>query len=197
MCDVPVLYATTEGHTRRIAEHLAHHMRQHGLDSRPIPLASSAAANIAWERVRGAVVGASLHATKHQKVAREFVRRHRRHLSAVPSVFVSVSLAAASKSKEQAQAAQGIADSFCAETGWQPYRIASVAGCLAYTKYNWFVRLFMRHIARKEGASTDTTRDHDYTDWRGIERLADELAHQIHAGANPAASEEPVARAAS
>ena len=33
MCEVPVLYATTEGQTRRIAERLAHHLRERGLDS--------------------------------------------------------------------------------------------------------------------------------------------------------------------
>ena len=68
---------------------------------------------------------------------------------------------------------------FTADTGWTPARIATVAGRLAYTQYNWLVRLMMRRIARKEGGATDTSRDHEYTDWAQVERLADQLAYEV------------------
>jgi menaquinone-dependent protoporphyrinogen oxidase len=136
MCNVPVFYATTEGHTRRIAEYLAHQMRQHGLDSQAIALTSPEAAHTEWDRVRGAVLAASIHIGKHQPEAVQFAHRHPRELSAVPSVFVSVSLAAASKNPAEVQAAHRLGDTFCAAAGWRPSEIASVAGCLAYTKYN-------------------------------------------------------------
>jgi menaquinone-dependent protoporphyrinogen oxidase len=34
----------------------------------------------------------------------------------------------------------------------------------------------MRIIARRGGATTDTSRDHEYTDWQALDRFADELA---------------------
>ena len=58
-------------------------------------------------------------------------------------------------------------------------RAASLAGCLASTKYNWLVRPFPRRIARKEGASTDVTRDHVSTNWQHVEELADALASAV------------------
>lgn len=176
MCDVPVFYATSEGQTRRIAERIADRVRAHGLDSRAIAILSDEAARVDWTRVRGACIGASLHMGKHQKEAIAFARRHREALDMVPSLFVSVSLAAASTHANEVQEAQKIAEQFATHTGWQPSQVASVAGRLAYTQYNWLERFMMRRIARKEGGSGDTSRDHEYTDWAAVERYADQLA---------------------
>ena len=37
----------------------------------------------------------------------------------------------------------------------------------------------MRRIARKEGASTDMTRDHEFTDWAGVVRFSEEIAAKV------------------
>jgi menaquinone-dependent protoporphyrinogen oxidase len=31
----------------------------------------------------------------------------------------------------------------------------------------------MKQISKKEGGSTDTSRDHEYTDWKSVERFAE------------------------
>jgi menaquinone-dependent protoporphyrinogen oxidase len=180
MCEVPVFFATTEGQTRRIAERIAARLCERGLESRAIAIASDAARQMDWSRVRGAMVGASLHLRKHQPEAVEFARVHQRELSSIPSVFFSVSLAAASKNADSVDAARRLAEKFVVDTGWRPLRISSLAGRLAYTQYSWWMRLIMRHIARKEGGSLDTSRDHEYTNWASVEHLADSLASQIH-----------------
>ena len=179
MCEVPVFYATSEGQTRRIAERIAARMRRHGLDSRAIAIVSDEAADFEWRAVRGAAVGASIHMQKHQREALAFARVHRLELSAVPSVFFSVSLAAVSKRPHEVEAARKIAERFATDTGWEPWRVVSVAGRLAYTQYNWLVRMLMRRIAKAEGASTDTSQDHEYTDWLALDGLADGLATRI------------------
>ncbi len=179
MCEVPVFYATTEGHTRRIAERMAEQIRKHGLDSRAVAIISEEASHLDWRKVRGVVIGASLHIQKHQSEAIAFARVHRKNLSAVPSLFFSVSLSAASKNAQEIAAAQRIAESFATNTGWLPTRTVSLAGRLAYTQYNWLLRRMMRRIAVKEGASADMTRDHEYTDWAEVEEVADALAYAI------------------
>jgi menaquinone-dependent protoporphyrinogen oxidase len=179
MCEVPIFYATSEGQTRRIAERIAAELGKHGLDSRAIPIISDESARMDWSRVRGAVIGASIHLGKHQPEARAFARVHHVALSSVPSLFVSVSMAAASKDPDEVEAVRQIAVQFTAATGWTPTHVASIAGRLAYTQYNWFVRLMMRRIARQHSAATDTSRDHEYTDWQEVERLADELAYDV------------------
>ena len=179
MCEVPVFYATTEGHTRRIAEHLAEEIRKRGLDSRAVAIISEEASHIDWARVRGAALGASLHLQKHQAEAVAFARVHHAALSTLPSLFFSVSLSAGSRRPESVAAARQIAERFAADTEWRPSRVASVAGRLAYRQYNWLLRVVMRHIALKEGGSGDTSRDHDYTDWGQVNRLAEELVSNV------------------
>ena len=108
-----------------------------------------------------------------------------------------MSLAAPSKRPESVEAAQQLANKFAADTGWHPSQIAAVTGGLAHTQYNWFLRWFMRRIASKEGGSTDTTRDHDCTDWTQVERLANELAYKIRRCEIFPRGEDLFARAAS
>lgn len=179
MCEVPIFYATTEGQTRRVAERMAARIRTHGLSAEAIAIIPGLRAAVDWSQVRGVAVGASVHVRGHQREAIAFARHEHVQLSMVPSLFFSVCLAAASKNPGEVDAAQRIAESFATKTGWKPTRVATVAGRLAYTQYNWLIRRVMRRIAIKEGGSADMTRDHEYTDWAQVDRLADELAYEV------------------
>ena len=180
-CEVPVLFASTEGQTALIAIRLAAVLHEHGLDSEAIDVSTSEAEAIDWSRVKGVLVGASLHMGRHQKSAARFVHAHVAELNALPSAFFSVSLSAASKNPEEVAEAARIAHAFPAEHGWKPSRILSVAGRLAYREYNFLVRFLIKRIAKKEGGPTDTSRDHELTDWDAVDHLGHEMAAMIHA----------------
>jgi menaquinone-dependent protoporphyrinogen oxidase len=179
MCDIPIFYATTEGQTRRIADRLALLLRGRGFSSAVIDVASPEANTIDWEHVRGAFLGASLHGGKHQASAVAFASAHAADLNACPSTFFSVSLSAASTHAKELQAARNIAEAFATKTRWHPRRIACIPGRLAYTQYGFFKRLLMKMIAKREHASTDTSRDHEYTDWGAVEQLAREMVDVV------------------
>jgi menaquinone-dependent protoporphyrinogen oxidase len=185
-CEVPVFFATSEGQTRRIATRIAAVLHDLGIDSRAIDMADVNPAHIDWTQVRGAFVGASIHVGKHQKTADRFVRAHTAELNHVPSAFFSVSLAAASKNQAEVDAAMKIAKAFPADRGWTPWTIASLAGRLAYREYGFFIRWVIKQIARKEGGPTDTSRDHELTNWEQVDALAREMARRIHAQAEVA-----------
>jgi menaquinone-dependent protoporphyrinogen oxidase len=180
MCAVPIFYATTEGQTRAIAERMATMLHDRGITSEAIDVRSAAMKDVDWARVRAAVVGASVHGGRHQQEIEQFIRVNRNQLAASPSVFISVSLRAASPKPADLDAALHVAESLAKETDWQPRQIVCVAGRLAYRKYGFLMRLVMRHLARKGGLSTDTSRDHEYTDWTQIARLVDDLAMIAH-----------------
>ena len=188
MMDVPVFYATTEGHTRRVAECLATVLREHGLDSRAIALTSPEADDVNLEATRAVILAASVHGGEHQPVARAFARRHAAVLSARPSIFVSVSLSIHSTRDGEVAKARRIAHAFPAGAGWTPITVACVAGRLAYTQYGFLKRWVMRRIARQNGGPTDTSRDYDYTDWDAVRALAQDLARRVL----PARRPEPV-----
>src|ERR1700741_3493130 len=101
ICEVPVFFATSEGQTRRIATRIASVLHDLGIESSAIDVAGREASDIDWTHVRGVLVGASLHAGKHQKVAERFVKAHALDLTSVPSAFFSVSLSAASKNARE------------------------------------------------------------------------------------------------
>jgi menaquinone-dependent protoporphyrinogen oxidase len=179
--DIPVFYATTEGQTRRIAERLVALFRDRGFTSRAIDVASPDANYVDWRRARAALVGASLHAHRHQRSARTFVDEHAPELNVRPSVFFSVSLAAASDSAEERKAATRIACEFAEAAEWHPDEIVCLAGRLAYTRYGSLTRFIMKRIARRHGNQTDTSRDYEFTNWDAVARMADGVMRRIGA----------------
>ena len=170
-CEVPILYATSEGQTRRIAERLAEVLADHGFETRTFDMAGAEAAAIDWTSVQAAIVGASIPMGRHQRAAAHFVHAHAATLNAIPSAFFSVSLSAASSDPKEVAAARSIAREFPLAHGWTPSVIASLAGRLAYTRYGLITRYLMKRIARKEGAPTDTSRDYELTNWEKVEKL--------------------------
>jgi menaquinone-dependent protoporphyrinogen oxidase len=179
MSELPVFFATTDGQTRRIAEAFAAHARSLGIDSHAIDVTSAQARSFSWPRARGVVLAASVHAGAHQREAERFVRQNVVEFNRRPSVFVSVSLSICSKQPHEAQAARAIATTFPVHLGWRAGRVVCVAGRLAYTQYGLLKRYVMRRIARKAGGPTDTSRDHEMTDWNQVRTVASELVDAV------------------
>ena len=183
MKPVLVIYATREGHTRRISEHLgalleAHHRTFELADAAHLPEGFSIA------KYGAAIVSASLHAGKHEPEMAKFVKRHLNELHQVPTVFLSASLSERtvedpdSPAEKRAQAEADVErtiDSFLKETGWHPSNVAAVAGALIYSKYNFVLRFVMKRIARKAGGPVDTSRDYEFTDWTKLDRLIEKF----------------------
>jgi len=44
--------------------------------------------------------------------------------------------------------------------------------------------MLMKHIASKEGGATDTSRDHEYTNWAEVDQFAVEFAREVASDAN-------------
>ena len=169
-----VVFASTHGHTAKIAARLAETMRAQGLDVDLHDVACDREAEPGLYDV--VVVGASLHQERHQHAIAKWVKAHRAALEQRPSVFFSVSLAAAEDSAESRAATQRCIDAFCSQTGWTPARTDSIAGCLQYREYDVFTRSLMRLMMKRMGQPTDASHDYDYTDWDAVDRLGRHIA---------------------
>jgi menaquinone-dependent protoporphyrinogen oxidase len=178
-----IFYATREGHTRRIAEHIAAELRATYVDVDVYDV-NRPTSPIGWSRYIAACVAASVHAGHHEPEMVAFVKRHREDLARLGAVFLSVTLSEAgaedpkAPNERRAQAAadaQRMIDVFIEETGWRPARALPVAGALAYSRYNFIVKFVMKRIARKAGAPTDTSRDYEFTDWAALDRFVREM----------------------
>jgi menaquinone-dependent protoporphyrinogen oxidase len=169
-----VVYATTHGHTGRIAARISAAMREQGVavDLREVAHAADAQPR----HYDVVVVGASLHKGRHQPEISDWVTYRQRALGERPSAFFSVSLSAADDGAESRADAQRCIEEFCEQTGWAPTRAEAVAGCLEYREYDVFTRQLMRLLMRRWGHPTDASHDYDYTDWDAVERLGREFA---------------------
>ena len=169
-----VVYASTHGHTAKIAARLADAMRGEGVDVDVRDVEHAADAYPAsYDLV---VVAASIHKDHHQKAIVEWVAARREALQDARNVFLSVSLAAAEQTDEARATTAHSIDMFCDESGWIPQRTERVAGCLQYREYDVFTRQLMRLLMRHMHHPTDASRDYDYTDWDALDRLGRELA---------------------
>ena len=177
MAHIAILYATREGHTRRIAEHAAEIARAQGF----VPVVRDVAdidEPFALEGFDAALIAASVHGGRHEREMVEFVRRHRVQLERVPAAFLSVSLSettAEDASKPEDARARSQADvqrlleEFYTSSGWRPKYAKPVAGALLYMHYGILLRFVMKRIAKKAGGPTDTSRDYEFTDWVALE----------------------------
>jgi menaquinone-dependent protoporphyrinogen oxidase len=189
---VGVFYATREGQTRRIAEHVAASLRQRGLEATIHDVATQPAAKL--NKYGSAIVAGSVHAGGHEAELIRFVRNNVVDLEQLPSAFLSVTLSEAGAERSDTTPAeharfvadvQKVIDRFFEDTGWHPRYVKPVAGALLYTRYNFLVRLVMKRIARKAGGSTDTSRDHEYTDWIALDQFVSEFAETISDNRTP------------
>ncbi|MEO7456918.1 MAG: flavodoxin domain-containing protein [Gemmatimonadaceae bacterium] len=167
---VLVLYGSTYGHTSFIAQRIADTLSSIGHEA-DIANADHPAAPIGLAAYDAAVIGSSVIGGKHRRSVQRFVAAHHDELNAMPSAFFSVSASAAGQWESQQLDARHMLDTFLLATGWQPRTTATIAGAMSYTKYNPFVRWMMRRISKKAGGPTDTSRDHELTDWTRVSRF--------------------------
>lgn len=187
MSRVLVLYSTSEGQTAKIAGEIAQVLRQSGIwvSIRELDAGVSPPPMQGYDAV---VLGSSVHMGRHGREVTRVVRDHAEWLNCMPTAFFSVSLSAASNDKAMQADARKIMREFCEMTGWRPGLCASFAGALKYTHYGPIKRIVMRQIAAKNGGATDTSRDHDYTDWEQVRRFAANIALLVHSSSPPVAA---------
>ena len=172
---VLVLYGTTYGQTTKIATRIAAILERHGAvvssyDVRAVP------PDVSPEQYDAVVIGASVIRGQHQRAVHEFAGRHYKLLNAMPTAFFSVSGSAASFDGKGRRDARRCADEFLRTTQWRPVMMELIGGAMAYTQYGPLLRWIMKQIAKRNRGPTDTSCDHEMTDWAQVARFADRFA---------------------
>jgi len=187
---IAILYATREGQTRRIAEYLAGAFHARDVPAEIFSVKDTPDPDL--DVYDALIVAASVHVGSYEPEMVRFVKRHRDALMHIPSAFISVSMAQAgledsTRTPKQREAAKRETDTvverFFQKTAWRPRWVKPVAGALLYTKYNFLIRFILKMIAKSSGSSTDTTHDHEYTDWAGLERFSGTVVGELGAPA--------------
>jgi menaquinone-dependent protoporphyrinogen oxidase len=177
--NVLIVYGTTEGQTRKIAEWTAKRIRERG---HHVKLLDSAAleADLDLDSYDAIIIAASVHQECHQEEITNFVIAHRETLGAKPSAFISVSLSAVLEGAELE--AQRYVDHFVSVTGWRPGRALLLGGALRLTEYDYFQEQIVKFIVMKRSGAASTTRDREFTDWHALADFVDGFLEAARTG---------------
>jgi menaquinone-dependent protoporphyrinogen oxidase len=174
MAAVLIVYASTHGHTEKIAARIADAIADAG--GTPTLRRVQQAGELFLADFDAVVAGGSIHTGHHQRELVDWARHHAHSLNAKPSAFFSVCLAVAEESDESRAAARGYLDDMLELTGWTPSKAVTFAGALQYREYDFMTRLAMRLMMQRGGHPTDISRDYDYTDWDAVDRFGRDCA---------------------
>lgn len=190
-----IVYATTEGQTRKIAEQIGEWVRalRHNICILDCALVNEETKVDGFD---GYILAGSLHNQKHQASLARFVRRYRAVLQRSPTAFISVSASAARTDAGSLAAAKQCIDHFIQQTGWTPTVSMPVGGAIKYTQYNFLLRFVMKKISEVNGGPTDTSQDYEFTDWTALQSFVDQfLARYVErkADVGPAPASKAIA----
>jgi len=163
-----IIYGTTEGQTKKISEFIYHELITSGHEAEVIE-ANKVDQDINMYDV--IVIAASMHIGRYQKSVRRFIKNNCHILNKKITAFVSVSLTAASNDATELAYLKSITKRFLEKLNWQPIHTIQVAGALRYSKYNFFKKLLMKQIAKKNTGNADTSKDYEFTDWNQVKEF--------------------------
>mgnify|MGYP005849565877 CR=1 FL=1 len=100
MAKLLIVYGTNEGHTRKVAEHMAEALRKEGHQA-DLLQGIKAPADFSLAGYDAVLVGTSVHMGIHQIAMRQLVKKHREEFQRLPGAYFCVCLTAASKKPEE------------------------------------------------------------------------------------------------
>jgi menaquinone-dependent protoporphyrinogen oxidase len=167
-----IIYGTTEGQTRKIARFMEDVLEDTGHKATIADASDEPPAPDGYDAI---LIGGSIHIHKYQAAVTHYITQHVAALNKMPGAFFSVCLAVASDLVDEHHEAEKIANDFVQQTGWKPLMITQIAGALKYTQYDFLKRLIMKMISKREGRTTDTSQDFEFTDWKAVKEFVQEF----------------------
>lgn len=163
-----IVYATTEGQTRKVARFVFDRLAEAGHSAELIP--ASEAGGLDPSGYDGTIVAGSVHAGRYQKELVAWAKAEAPGLGQVPTLMLSVSLAAAGSDPDDWAGIRACVGRFAEEAGWIPGRVEHVAGAFRFSEYDFFRSWAMRWIAAQKDQSVRPGEDKEYTDWEALDR---------------------------
>ncbi len=165
-----IAYGTTEGQTRKITETIATQVAALGRDVEVFDT-SGLPGGLRPETFDKIIIAGSVHEQRHQNDIELFVLGNLLKLQAKPTMFISVSLAAAFENS--LPDAQSYVDSFVKDVGWQPGEVLLVAGAVRHGQYDYYQEQILEHVVLEDQDLEDPKGDHEFTDWQALAKAVD------------------------
>ena len=175
---VGIIFSTSEGQTRKVAETLGSHLRSMGYAVEVMDVKEAKNAG-SLERFGGILLGAPIHAGSYPKKMRRFIAAHHAALEVRVTGFFSVSLTASEEGEGAQETQRGYVEELMKETLWMPDVVASFAGALPFTRFGFLKKKLMQRITAERGQVLDTERDYEYTNWEDVRAFAELFSYMV------------------
>jgi menaquinone-dependent protoporphyrinogen oxidase len=146
---VLILFSTTEGHTRKLAQFAAAQLTRRGHE---VLVHDAVQPNLPdLTGFDAAFLFASVHVGHYQHSFIEAVRKNHDALNAMPSALVSVSLSATGDNPSDLVGLRDCVERLERNTLWHPGAVHHAAGAMLFSAYGFFTKLAIKFIARRRG----------------------------------------------
>ncbi|MEL6959362.1 MAG: flavodoxin domain-containing protein [Pseudomonadota bacterium] len=165
-------YTTKEGQSRKIARWCADRLAGAGKAIELLSLKD--ASDVDLTRFDGAILIAPVHVGRFPKPLIAFANAQADALNEMPSLFLSVSLAASGHDADDWRGIEKVAVDLSDATGWTPGRTEHVAGAYQPSKYDLLTKFIMKRIIAEKDPGSDLNADREYTDWEALGQTIDD-----------------------
>lgn len=168
-----VVYASVEGHTKKIAEFVEKCVTQTGQTVRLIDTGGNDL-HVDLDNFKRVILAAPVHRLRHPTSFEKFVKSHHQVLSDRLTLFLSVSLCAGFP--HGVPEARSYVEDFTRRTGFTPTRELLVGGALQFNKYQEDEAWIVRFITRGLYPGGSVGEDRELTNWDEIEEAVSDFA---------------------
>ena len=166
-----ILFSSTDGHTKIIAETIARHLSENYCadivriaDSQTFPL----------DHYDLIIIGASIRYGKFKPELYSFIDQHISLLDSKKSAFFGVN-AVARKPAKNTPETNPYMQKFLKKTSWIPETQGVFGGKIDYPKYQFIDKYMIRFIMWITNGPTDISQSFEFTNWNDVEAFARKL----------------------
>lgn len=178
MENILIVYSSFHKHTENICLYIARELSQEGYQVKVYDV-EAIPQNLFLNHYDGLIVGAPVRMRQFSAHLKQWVRNSLPYFHNKPTAFFSVCLGILQEDAQVQAEENGILENFLKKSLWEPEVKAIFAGGLAYSKYNFFLKLLMWVIARKAGHRTNIFHDENYTDWNQVKKFVERFVQEM------------------
>ena len=167
-----IIYSTTDGHTKKICEHIIDQIKD--LQETTLMTISDTPQE-ELTKYDNIIVGASIRYGKHKKEVHEFIMKNRNAINSKNNYFFSVN-AVARKDNKNTPETNPYVIKFLKQTAWNPTFTGVFGGKVDYPKYRFFDKHIIRFIMWLTNGPTDITKSYEFTDWNSVTTFSKKIA---------------------
>jgi len=178
MTAILIAFASREGQTRRICQHIAQRIEAQGNEAHLVDLTAGAPEPPIPEH-SGVIIAGSVHRGRVDQALSSYLMRNAPALGQLPSAFLSVSLSAASVNRDARAAIDEITQQVLYEVGWHPDETRHLAGAVDPAALNLLERCAVHAVTHHHGIDMERDGRTELTDWTVVDGFVSDFLKRV------------------